>query len=432
MALGTAMTDANFDAQTDDPKQAFTELSDNVGFFNAFRLLVLECGGATAGDGLEISGTELQLDLASDSGLEINTNEARIKLITASGLQRVASGLGIDLNSLTTATPDTAADYLMWLDATDSTLKKSLLSTISSIAAGSIGQTEIGASAVGQGELKSTTGDITRGNGGYTLSTGPGGQYGFWPTIKTGVSASGHFNVSPVTDHYVSAGSYYGSPESRPLGSTLGTTSLQRFQLNNTTQYGGTNPGTLTVTQRYMQSSPPYDMGDGQVHGFIYALIDNNTSGIISMWQAADPPWANNGKTDIASVFTDKKGVNHRKFQQMKRMKDLTSVQKKDYLMGNFDMKIGKERMIPITNEFKNSDMEEVPNPYTGHDSAKESVVLLDPMSTLVERVMLAKSDGESTILDDVFHKEFAVIDNVVMSKRKGPKSLDIHGVKFK
>ncbi len=121
MAFGTAMTKVDFDAQTDDPKLAFTELASNVDAFNTFRGLILAAGGlGVTGDGVKDDGAgNLTVGLASDAGMEYATKLLKIKLQTDSGLERVAGGLKVDINGLSTATFDPAADSLMFRDGSD-------------------------------------------------------------------------------------------------------------------------------------------------------------------------------------------------------------------------------------------------------------------------------------------------------------------------
>ena len=87
-------------------------------------------------------------------------------------------------------------------------------------------------SAVGQGQLKTTTSDVSRtsGSGHSTLA---GGQYTLWPQTRVNVGTSimqvaeGIANTSFISQIYIST-------------ATIGY-----------------------VSTRYVQASPPYDLGDG-------------------------------------------------------------------------------------------------------------------------------------------------------------------------
>lgn len=128
------MTKDNFDAQTDNPKTAFTELAANVDLYNALVALLFECAGLALGSasGLVNTAGNLTVNLSATGGLEIVTNEIKIKLPANSGLKRVAGGLSVDIGSLSVGAHDTAADYVAFLDATDGVLKKVLLEKIGS------------------------------------------------------------------------------------------------------------------------------------------------------------------------------------------------------------------------------------------------------------------------------------------------------------
>lgn len=133
MAITDQMTKADFDAQTDDPKLAFTELAGNVDTYNALVAAfgdLIEAGLHASASGLFIDAGDLKIKLASDAGLEIATNELKVKLQATSGIQRVAGGLKVDIGGLTEVALDEANDYFMFLDATDSLLKKAKIAKI--------------------------------------------------------------------------------------------------------------------------------------------------------------------------------------------------------------------------------------------------------------------------------------------------------------
>ena len=421
MALGSVMTKADFDAQTDDPKLAFTELAANVDIYNALQALLFAAAGlGVTGDGVKDDGAgNLAVALATDAGLEFATKLLKVKLQTDSGLERVAAGLKVDINGLTTATPDTAADFLMWWDATDSTLKKALMDDVApGVGAGSITQTEIAAAAVGQGELKTSTGDMTLADLGSSPSsafvTGPGGEYGFWPTIKNSFNRSDTFAVGPIVDSSVI---------------TLGTSFLQRFHLYSQTS----SNDTLTVRQRYVTASPPFDFGDGPALGFIFALILNATGEPFSMYQADVPPWAYNGPTDIRPQLVDKNGKKFRLVEQgRERMSDILADRGKETALLNSSAGRVKGKLIPqeITNAVKNADMALIPHPFMGNDMTGKTVVMLDPMSGFMERIMEFQQDGDAP-LEEIFAKGFAKIDNVKLP-RGGPPGVDVVAAKLK
>lgn len=144
----------------------------------------------------------------------------------------------------------------------------------------SVDQATIGASAVGQGELKTATGEVST----TTTSPGqllilPGGEYGFYPQLKDSAS-------SAATAHLHSTG---GMPISYVTIITLAAFS-----------------GTTYAQQRYVQASPPYQIG-GMLWGhFLFLLRKVTTGEVISAYEAEDPPWAYNGKIWLPKDHTDR------------------------------------------------------------------------------------------------------------------------------
>jgi len=56
---------------------------------------------------------------------------------------------------------------------------------------------------------------------------------------------------------------------------------------------------TVNGNQRYVNTSPPFDLGEGEAAGFFFAMVDEG-SGEITGYSVSDtPPWAYNGPTDI-------------------------------------------------------------------------------------------------------------------------------------
>ena len=244
-----------------------------------------------------------------------------------------------------------------------------------------ITQAMLGDASVGQGELKTTTGDMTRTHNSVSiLTTGPGGEYGFWPTVKVNISQSGKHVVAVLaqTDPDVSLMADY----------DINTTFTQRFVIG--FDDGGAGR-TMTVRQRYVQASPPYELGGIIVPTFIFAVVDNSSGNIEAMYQAADPPWANNGPTNIRPQRIDPE--TGRAFRTIKTRKPLTNVNDPDFW---------SDTEIEITADYKNSDMGLIPHPFQGNDLTGKTIVMIDPRMRLVERLHEMQEVGESPL--DLFH----------------------------
>jgi len=96
-----------------------------------------------------------------------------------------------------------------------------------------------------------------------------GGQYCFHPTFKTSATgtAYNHTSTTTSTDYVALLG----------IAASSGQTAYAEWQ--------------------YFAASPPYDLGNGEVNGFIYLKFDIVTGSIVSTSIAEDPPWyGNTGK----------------------------------------------------------------------------------------------------------------------------------------
>jgi len=124
----------------------------------------------------------------------------------------------------------------------------------------SVDQTAMGASAVGQVELKTTTGSVSSAGGNVTL---PGGTYAFYPQIKSDYTGDMSAQIA--------------------FEAMIGTSYVTNIYL---LKVGGS--GSIRYAQsRYVQAS-------GEVH-WIFILRDKITKDIISMYQAPDHPCFGNG-----------------------------------------------------------------------------------------------------------------------------------------
>ena len=123
----------------------------------------------------------------------------------------------------------------------------------------------IAAAAVGQAQLKSTTGTVTHtGTEDATNKTLPGGEYGFYPQIKANA-----INVNTDISFAIGIGS--------------AATPTTSYVTNICIKLGaGESANTITVLQRYIQAS-------GEVH-WMFFLIRKSDGLITSIWEAPDHP----------------------------------------------------------------------------------------------------------------------------------------------
>ena len=276
---------------------------------------------------------------------------------------------------------------------------------------GSVDQAAIGAAAVGQGELKTTTGTVST-TGGSFDTTLPGGEYGFYPRIKSanaGGNAYWGAGGSPVSANWAAKAS--------------GTSYAARVNIGVDTGAGGT----ATMIQRYISASPPYDLGDGEIPLFVFAVI-GGAGEIESIYTAPDPPWAYNGPTDIAATHRAPDGT---LMQRRLRMPptpfdQMTPAQAEAWLAQVVDDRF---EVVPVDQALKQADMPDIPHPFMGNDLTGKSIVLIDPVSDLCAN--LAERHARGQDINALLHEGQLVIDNVEVARATPPGVL-AHPVKWK
>lgn len=271
-----------------------------------------------------------------------------------------------------------------------------------------ITQASLANSAVGQGELKSTTASSTTAvpNGGASVAL-TGGTYGFWTAGSAATSSNaigfGHANEA------------------------AGTLGMQSCSGN----------FDFYLDERYIQASPPYDMGDGDVQLFVFAVIDNSTGKISSISLAQEPTWAYHGPTIITPtrMYRDIDG-SIKKFRMEQTLEGIPLAKARkdkklfaDYMSGK---KIPVISEIEITKEYKNSDMNTHSNMWVYNKPeffTGKTLVMLDPFCK--EMQMLADIQRTSTAKDalNVICDNF-VFDNVDIN-RAGPNGIPVRSLKW-
>lgn len=173
------------------------------------------------------------------------------------------------------------------------------------------------------------------------------------------------------------------------------------------------NASRIEYQQRYITSSPPYDLGDGEVGGFFFAVVNSNGE-IVQHYLADTPPWAYNGPTDIrASAKCPVTGKKFRKVMKERTFEQIMDGAKMEY------------KMEEITHSIKNKDMGLIPHPF-GEIKEGHSVVLLDPMDDKVRRMIEYQNAG-----GNIGDMSKFTIDNTEC-KRKCPKGVKTHKFNYK
>jgi len=275
--------------------------------------------------------------------------------------------------------------------------------TTATIRAGAVTQTEIASAAVGQGELKTLTQDAT-----YTGSvSGSTTQYDYF-TLTSPKYTTG-FEIRGYTSDPVAAAVGLQNADSSTSAHQTGTSSsyssfsrhMQAMRYNN---QGGSRTLSIDADITYVTSSPPYDLGDGEIPLFIFILLDssNNPCGVIT---DKTPPWVYNGPTRANPDFYDK-GVG---YYAKKTINETT---------GEIDSEI-----IEITQSVKNADMNIIPHPFV----TRNQVVLLDPVSTL--EIMEIRDTGER--ISALIFGDYLRLDNAPIN-RAAPQGVTTSAYKWK
>ncbi len=271
-------------------------------------------------------------------------------------------------------------------------------------------QAGVGAAAVGQGELKTTTASgstAIAGNGSASVSL-TGGTYSWW-----------------------TGGANPGSGITIGFGNTDTAAGVLGLSITGIA-------ATFFRDERYVQASPPYDLGDGEVPLFIYALIDNATGEIVNLEVARDPTWAYHGPTIITPTRVDR--VNKKKFREEFVIADsgMTIAQAKkdnpklfnDWLDGK---KQAAKHEIEITSEYKNSDMETHPHPWCYNKPeyfAGKTVVMIDPFDPMMQRFFEIQQTVDAKTVHDIIKENFSIKNEAI--NRKAPRALTVHKLKMK
>ncbi len=225
-------------------------------------------------------------------------------------------------------------------------------------------QAAIAAAAVGQTQLKTDSGTVS-GVGNVTL---PGGAYGFYPQTKASPASNATFQIASV----ITNNSY--------------VTNIN-LTINGQAQ------------QRFVDSSPPYDLGNGNILLFIFVIM-NNDGTVKAIYVSTAPPWANNGPTDIRPHFVEN-GIK----KQRKLM--LPSIDDPYYLDALRKPVYGE---IEVTQALKQADMPMIPHPFTGNDLTGKTIVLLEPTGDICEQLYLLHENGGD--VSELIHDGYLKIGN--------------------
>ncbi len=251
------------------------------------------------------------------------------------------------------------------------------------------------------------------------------GQFGFWPRIKTSDISIGVRWKGPV------------SVKSTSYSTRIG------LQSDN---------GVVTVSleMTYVQACPPYNLGDGEIPLFVWALIDKATGKIVGTSTAPDPPWGNNGPTSIRPQFDDHRTGKKYRFNPINPGFDInadrldpelaTEWARRARMVREIDSHVFENRLlnedpdpvladlerqfdgcelVEITPEYKNADMNLFPRPGNGGPGTVE--VLLDPVADIMWDLLEWHEAGGDKGVGDLLHDGHLVIGNEGLNRATPP-----------
>lgn len=263
-----------------------------------------------------------------------------------------------------------------------------------------------GISAVKQGDLDTSQGVVSNNFGTVNPSaisgnlTLPGGEYGFWPQLRATGSANGT-GVSRILIEANSASSTF--------------VNRIRFQVD----IGGTGTSVvLYAQQRYINASPPYNIGDGECGGFLFMLLDKNGE-IVSHYIADAPPWAYNGPTRLRPDYVCR--ATGRKFRRVIKNRSIHQI------MEGAPIKYFDEE---ITKEVQNRDMPLIPHPFPNHHPDL-TVVLVNPYDQRLRDLIELLNNGMVEEVQEIISGGYLEIQNAE-TKFKSPPGVKVVRFKYK
>ena len=226
--------------------------------------------------------------------------------------------------------------------------------------------------------------------------------------------------------------------------------------------------------QRYVTSSPPYNMGDGEAAGFLFALVDQ-AGEIKAHYFAEDPPWAYNGPTHTFADFYDREtGKKYRlkrggkkavtaldvlkgkasvivpdervfddKIQDkiyIEKVKAMRGVNEKTRLGAEINFmrselpkiksKLLEDQYELLTDDIKNADMSLIPHPF-GAVPEGHTVVLIDCQDPRIrDLIQLQKNGGSQDVVEAI--QKYMQVQSEFIEGRAGPQGVKHVKLKIK
>ncbi len=145
------------------------------------------------------------------------------------------------------------------------------------------------------------------------------------------------------------------------------------------------------VSFKYLRSSPPYDLGYGEIPMFIFLRL-NSQGEIISATTTQDPPWANSLDTEKTILRNGSVYYRRLKNNQPKITDANTPDQMRACLHVLSDDNCWEE--VELTQAIKNENMNALPHPFFNVQS-DEKVLLLDVLSSTGQELVSLIEQGD-------------------------------------
>lgn len=256
---------------------------------------------------------------------------------------------------------------------------------------GRITEAALEASAVSQSKLKSSSATVTTGNETLTLITLTGGNYAFRGRASTDTGSIAAF--CDLVEF-----------------STTSTSGIFRVGLYSNPS---TPSGVARFHENFVDASPPYNLGYGDIPIFIMLHVDASGR-VISASVSPTPVWAFNGPTNIVPDMIDAFG---RKLKRVKRfIAEFGSVEgllKSGLPRSQLIQRLNDDPMelTEITQAVKNADMALIPHPFDP-PGVGERVIMLDPLSIFAGKALdLFQSDPSGAVINDLLHAGYVMFD---------------------
>jgi hypothetical protein len=267
--------------------------------------------------------------------------------------------------------------------------------------------------SVSQGNLNTSTGSVSKAGGGThvwstALFTLPGGQYGFHPQIKSTGTSKAIFNIGGLT--------FSGVSTATP---TIDGASVGSSYITNMTIACSESANTASAQQLYITSSPPFDLGDGHLHGFIFSKV-NKAGDIVATYIADVPPWAYNGPTNIRADYVDGRGRKYRRTIKRRSLEEIID--------GAAIEHVWQE----ITQAHKNADIHLIPHPFPGMCHPDHTIILLDPLDDRLPAIMAHHAHGGDGEVPDALHSGKIYANNEFIQNRMSPPGVPVAPLRFK